>query len=124
MCHGRKEKFWWDFPRGRVEEGEALKQTAQREVFEETGIKDLNFLSSFQKATSYFFYGHRGREDGKLVFKTNVFYLAETETKEVKISFEHHNFCWLPYTAALKKLTFKDSKQILQKANQYLLTKF
>lgn len=121
LCHGTKEKFWWDFPRGHVEKGETLKQTARREVFEETGIKDLIFLPNFQKSTSYFFYGHKDREEGKLIFKTNIFYLVETKNIKIKISSEHHNFCWLPYKLALKTLTFKNSKKILERAYQFLL---
>jgi len=46
--------------------------------------------------------------------------LAETKTKDVKVSFEHLGYEWLTYQEALKKLTFKNAKEILKKANDYL----
>jgi len=38
----------------------------------------------------------------------------------VKVSFEHIGFKWLPYEEAIEKLTFKNAKDILKKANDYL----
>ena len=57
------------------------------------------------------------------IFKTVTFYLAQTKTKEVKISFEHKGFKWLRYEEALKQLTFKKAKETLKKANDYLVSK-
>ena len=46
--------------------------------------------------------------------------LAEVFTKEVKLSFEHKDFAWLEYKEALEKLSFKNAKEILKKANNFL----
>jgi hypothetical protein len=54
--------------------------------------------------------------------KTVIFYLAKTKTEKVKLSFEHIGFEWLPYTEAIEKLTYKNAKEILEKANKYLKT--
>jgi 8-oxo-dGTP pyrophosphatase MutT (NUDIX family) len=116
VCYGTKEKFWWDFPRGHVEKNEKEEETARREIFEETGIKDLKFIPGFKESYRYFF-----RDKDGLVFKENVIFLAETKKKRVKLSFEHHDFVWLPFKEALSKLTFENSKEILKKANRYLL---
>jgi predicted NUDIX family NTP pyrophosphohydrolase len=43
----KKIKRSWQIPKGRVEEGESLEETARREFFEETGIKieeNIEFL--------------------------------------------------------------------------------
>ena len=56
----------------------------------------------------------------KNIFKIVTFLLAETKTKEVKVSFEHLGYEWLSYEEAFKKLTFKNAKEILKKANDYL----
>lgn len=38
-------KGYWDLPKGKVEKGEALEETALREVEEETGVKNLRIVS-------------------------------------------------------------------------------
>jgi hypothetical protein len=57
---------------------------------------------------------------GKNILKFVTFYLAETKTKEIKISWEHIGYKWLPYQEAFKQLTYKNAKEILKKANQFL----
>lgn len=118
LCYKRNKKIWWDFPRGQIEKGENEIETAKREIAEETGIKDLNFLDGFKEKYKYFF-----KEGNELVFKENTIFLAETKTKRIKLSFEHYDYCWLPYEKALEKLTYKNSKEILEKANHFLQSK-
>lgn len=48
MIHPTNQKDYWDFPKGRVEDGETTLEAAIREVEEETGItidKDENKIS-------------------------------------------------------------------------------
>ncbi len=106
----------WDFPKGNIEKGEELTETARREIEEETGIGDVKLIQGFKEKINYFY--QRG---GKKIYKTVVFFLAETKTKEIKLSFEHIGFEWLPYKEALDKLTFKNPKEILKKANEFLM---
>ncbi|KPJ57434.1 diadenosine tetraphosphate hydrolase [Parcubacteria bacterium DG_74_2] len=108
-------KDYWDFPKGHVEKGEKELNTVEREVEEETGLKDIEFIEGFKEWIKYFF-----RFKGKNVFKIVAFYLAETKTKKVKISFEHLGYEWLPYKKATKKLSFQNAKGILEKANKFL----
>ncbi|MBW2984716.1 NUDIX domain-containing protein [Candidatus Woesearchaeota archaeon] len=105
----------WDFPKGNVEAGEEEKATVKREVEEETGIKEINFVEGFEEKISYFY-----KKEGQTIYKEVVFYLAETKEKEVKLSFEHIGYEWLDYEKALERLTFKNAKQILEKANKFL----
>jgi len=108
-------KEYWDLPKGHIEKGENEIETARREVEEETGLKDIKFVEGFKEWIKYFF-----KFEGKNILKFVTFYLVETKTKEVKISFEHLGYKWLPYEKALEKLTFKNAKEILKKANDYL----
>jgi len=115
----------WDFPKGHVEEGEKEEETVRREVAEETGIEDVKVIEGFKELIKYTFrqtYGLKDEEKKKApwVFKIVTYYLAETKTKEVKISFEHKGFKWLPYEQALEQLTFKEAKGIFKKANKFL----
>ncbi len=52
--------------------------------------------------------------------KEAVFFLAETKERDVKLSFEHIGFEWLPYEEAVKKLTYDNAKKVLEKAEQFL----
>jgi len=136
----KKHPKHWDFSRGGVEKGERWQETARREIREETGIKELKFIHGFIKNIKWFykrrftpvksrFAGTRqrasyftGQEKGYVVvFKRAIFYLAETKENEVKISSEHIGWSWLDYEKALKQLTFKNAKNILIKANNFLL---
>ena len=44
----------------------------------------------------------------------------EAYTDKVEISFEHIGYAWLDYQYAMEKLTFKNSKDILKKAHDFL----
>jgi len=112
------EKDYWDLPKGHIEKGEKEIDTVRREVKEETGLEDIEFVEGFKKSIKYFF-----QFEGKTIFKIVIFYLAETKTKEIKISLEHIGYTWLAYNQALSQLTFKNAKEILKKANDYLSKK-
>jgi 8-oxo-dGTP pyrophosphatase MutT (NUDIX family) len=108
----------WDFPKGNIEKGEKLEETVKREVKEETGIENIEFIPGFKENIKYFY-----RLEGKNIFKIVTFFLAKTKTEDVKISWEHLGFEWLPYEEALEKVTFKNAKEILKKANDFLSRK-
>ena len=40
--------------------------------------------------------------------------------ENITLSFEHQGFAWLPYQEAIKQVTFKNAKEILEKANSFL----
>jgi 8-oxo-dGTP pyrophosphatase MutT (NUDIX family) len=105
----------WDFVKGRIENGETAHQTAIRETKEETGISKLQFIDGFEEKIEYNF-----QFEGNLVHKEVVFFLAKTETDQVKVSFEHLDYVWLDYNSALEKITYQNSKNLLIKANKLL----
>ena len=108
----------WDFPKGKIESGEKDLETVKREIQEETCIKNVEILKDFKEKIHYYY-----KFEGELITKTVVFYLAKTDTENVKLSFEHIGFIWLSYDKALDKLTFKNAKEILKKANEFLKTR-
>jgi len=120
------ESGHWDFPKGHIEKDEKEEDTVKREVAEETGIEDVKIIKGFKEWIKYFYrntYGLDETEKKKVpwTFKIVTFYLAETKTEEVKISFEHIGYKWLPYEQAFGQLTFKNAKEILKKAHHYLM---
>lgn len=116
------ESGHWDFPKGRVEKGEDGKETVKREIREETGIEDIEFLPAFKEEIKYFYRkSYQKEKKPPLVLKEVIFYLVKTPQKRVKISFEHLGFEWLQYKRAIEKITYKNAKEVLKKANKLLL---
>jgi bis(5'-nucleosidyl)-tetraphosphatase len=105
----------WDFPKGNIESGETEIDTIKREVMEETGIMDIKLIEGFRQQISY-----KYRKKSKLVHKTVIYYLAETKSNKVVLSFEHVNFAWLNFDDALNKLSFDNSKKVLKNAKEFL----
>jgi len=105
----------WDFVKGKMEKGELEKDTAIRETQEETGITNVKFLDGFEEWIQYNF-----QFEGELVNKKVVFFLGETETKDVKISHEHLNYTWMDYATAMEKTTFENAKTVLSKSYDLL----
>ncbi len=108
----------WDFPKGHVEPGEDLETTARRELQEETGIRDARFIPGFKENMRYFY-----RKSGEGMLKVVTYFLAETRTGDVTLSYEHHGFAWLPYEACGKRLTFKNARDLLTAAHTFLDTR-
>ena len=105
----------WDFPKGHIEGKEMELDALKREVEEETGIKDIEIISNFKEKIEYYY-----KLKGELMHKEVIFYLAKTEIEQVRISFEHIGFIWLPFDKAMEKLTFKNAKEMLEKAHAFL----
>lgn len=107
---------YWSFPKGNVEEGESEEETARREIKEESGIEDIKFVDGFKEKISYFY-----KREGKTIYKEVVFFLAETKSEKVKISYEHIGFEWLGFEDAFTRLKFKNDREVFEKAHRFLV---
>ncbi|MEK6972163.1 MAG: NUDIX domain-containing protein, partial [Thermoproteota archaeon] len=92
----------WDFVKGKIENNESLEQAAIRETKEETRITDIEFIKGFKEKIEYSF-----KFNGDIVQKEVIFFLAKTNTKQVKISDEHLDYVWLDFNNALNKITYE-----------------
>jgi len=106
----------WDFVKGNIEKGETFKQTVLREVREETGITDIDFVDKFEDKVEYYY-----QLDGEVIHKEVVFFLASTKTNEVKLSHEHRDYIWLSFNDSLEKLTYKTAKKLLKKSQGFMI---
>jgi len=107
----------WGFVKGKIEKSEKEKDTVVRETQEETGITkdELSFVSNFKETIFYIY-----NKAGKTIFKQVIFFLAKTQKDYIKLSYEHKDYVWLPYADAKKKLTFQNSKNLLERAHKKL----
>lgn len=111
------EHTYWDFPKGHLEGKEDDKAAALREAGEETGLKDIKLVPGFRETIQYFF------RMGDLIKKQVVFFLGETHEEKIQVSAEHLNYKWASYDECMDLLEFKNSKDILTKAKEFLAHK-
>tara|TARA_Y100000031_G_C7948002_1_gene260183 strand:- start:133 stop:549 length:417 start_codon:yes stop_codon:yes gene_type:complete len=110
-------KGHWDFPKGLIEEGEEPLAAAKREAKEEADLTHLEVIEGFHEKVSYDF-----KEGGEEFTKHVDYFLAEC-SDTVLLSDEHDEAVWVSYEEALSKLKFKEAKQVLEKAQNFLLQK-
>ncbi len=115
LLYERNGREHWDFSKGHRELGERAVDVVRREVREETGLQHLDFASGFEERVHFMF-----RRVGELVSKDVTFFLARTDQERVTLSYEHKDARWFSYEDALQTLTFKTSKDVLQRAHAFL----
>lgn len=106
---------YWNFPKGKLEEGERSFRAAVREVREETGIgaAALRFRESFRIHDKYVFV-----RQGSKILKLVTFYLAESLTHRVHVSEEHEGYGWFLHRDAIKLLKHKNLHVIIRRAHE------
>ena len=72
----------WSLPKGHIEKGENPLQAAQREIFEESGISQLEYIKPLGKYQRYRLDKNGGDDLSEL--KTMHFFLFRTTTKILK----------------------------------------
>jgi 8-oxo-dGTP pyrophosphatase MutT (NUDIX family) len=102
----------WTLPKGWVEKGEDLEQTAVREVREETGLQ-AKVLRKLGEIT-YEFYA---KPERRRVLKTvHVFLLECLGGSIADHDDEVEEARWFPFDDAVKALTHKNERDMLEKA--------
>lgn len=108
----------WDFPKGKLENGETKTEAAIRELKEETGMT-CNIIDGFERRFSYIF---KNKSD-EIISKEVTLFLGETDNQDVVLSNEHIGYEWLEFNQAFNKVTFANARQALKSANEFLKNK-
>ena len=102
----------WSFPKGHVESGESEKQTAAREIKEETGL-DVYFKSDFRETGIYHPFGRTS--------KKVVFFLAEAKSDKVNIQRREIDYYrWVTMEQAQKLCKHENDIRVLEKVSKLL----
>ncbi len=106
----------WAIPKGRVNEGETLEQTAERELLEETGHRGK--VEHLIDAIDYYFFL---KENNTFYHKTVSFYLISLiEENAQERDEEADEVRWFDIGQAKSRLSYLNEKKILEKAQSLL----
>lgn len=99
----------WTIPKGHIEEGEQAKETAEREIKEETGLQKVKVLNWLGKIN------FRYRRQQSLVLMTTDIFLVEAQGDTNKLQPEDwmNGIRWFSAQEALDKIEYEDIGKII-----------
>jgi ADP-ribose pyrophosphatase YjhB (NUDIX family) len=102
-------KTRWTIPKGHIEEGETPRQTAEREIQEETGLKEMKMLDWLGKIN------FRYRRINTLVLMTTEIFLVEAKGDTDKIVPQEwmKGIKWFSANEALDKIEYDDISKLI-----------
>lgn len=99
----------WTIPKGHIEEGETSKETAKREITEETGLQEMEMLNWLGKIN------FRYRRATSLVLMTTEIFLvrAKGDTDALQPEEWMNGIKWFPANEALDKIEYDDIGKLI-----------
>jgi 8-oxo-dGTP pyrophosphatase MutT (NUDIX family) len=112
--HDRRGRLVWSLPKGHVEEGETLEQTAAREVREETGITG-EVIGPIGSVDYWFVFG------GRKIHKTVHHFLLRRVTGELSDrDVEVVEVAWVPLSEIPDRLAYPDERRLMGRVHVLL----
>jgi len=99
----------WTIPKGHIEEGETARQTAEREIREETGLQEMKVQDWLGKIN------FRYRRANSLILMTTEIFLVKAMGNDNKIKPEKWmtSLGWLSANEALEKIEYDDIGKLI-----------
>lgn len=99
----------WTIPKGHIEEGETPRQTAEREIQEETGLQEMKMLDWLGKIN------FRYRRVNILVLMTTEIFLVKAlgDTNKIVPQEWMTGIRWMPADEALDKIEYEDIGKLI-----------
>lgn len=99
----------WTIPKGHIEPGETPRQTAEREIQEETGLKEMDILNHLGKTQ------FRYRRQNSLVLMAMHVFLVRAKGDTNKLVKEEwmNGLKWFPFNEALDKIEYEAIEKLV-----------
>lgn len=107
----RQHDGHWGFPKGHIDDGESERETAVREIREETGLP-VTLRDDFREMITYRLPSGRQKWVTYFLGRARAFSTPKRQQKEIA------ELAWLPYDEARRRVSFENARAVLDRAER------
>ncbi len=120
LCLKWPEFDWQTFVIGGIEEGEDVIEAGKREIVEETGYTDVEFITHLGKTSSGFFAAHK--DVNRIAHATGLLFELKSDAQNPVHPEEtkNHAYSWIPKDEVSSYINIDNQNYIWDKAKKIL----